>query len=190
MKYSVQIISAVVFVAVALSCATLSENECLEADWFEVGRRDGSLGKQRSIFRDHYNACLEYQVRADRKAYYEGRAEGLNFFCTKQNGFEQGRRGRSYGHVCPVELESDFLAGYTQGKDLYKYVSKVNALEKRLKNIEDRIREKEKLLSSSELSDDKRAKIRSDLKYLDIEHRNIIRETKELEKLKPRVQVD
>jgi hypothetical protein len=22
-------------------CATLSKNECLEADWFEIGRRDG-----------------------------------------------------------------------------------------------------------------------------------------------------
>lgn len=190
MKYSIQIIAAVVFMAIFVSCATLSKNECFEADWFEVGRRDGSLGKQRSIFRDHYDACLEYQVHADRQAYYAGREEGLKFFCTKQNGFEQGKRGRSYRHVCPVGLESDFRAGYGQGKELYKYESKITALEKRLKNIENQIQKQEKLLTSSELSDDKRNKIRSDLKYLDIEHRNVIREIKKLEKSKPVVLVE
>lgn len=49
MKNSIQIISAVVTMAIFVSCATLSKNECLEADWFEIGRRDGKLGKQRSI---------------------------------------------------------------------------------------------------------------------------------------------
>jgi hypothetical protein len=162
MKYSIQIIAAVVVMAIFVSCATLSKNECLEADWFEVGRRDGRLGKQRSIFRDHYESCLEYQVRADRDAYYKGREEGLKVFGTKQNGFEQGRRGRSHRYFYPVELKSGFLDGYTQGEELYKYESKVKGLEKRLKNIKNRIQKKEKLLTSSEISDDKKAKIRSD----------------------------
>ena len=185
MKNALKNIFAVAIVAVLTGCATLSKNECLEADWFEIGRRDGMLGKQRSVFQNHYEACLKHQIRADRQAYHNGRTNGLKFFCTEENGFNLGRRGRSYRHVCPPGLESEFLAGFSKGKILYKHESKVVASEKRLKKIEHQIQEKEKLLSSSKLSDEKRAEIRSDLKYLDIEHRDVIRELKYLEQSKP-----
>ncbi len=35
----------VAMIASFLGCATLSKNECLEADWFEIGRKDGMIGK-------------------------------------------------------------------------------------------------------------------------------------------------
>ena len=190
MKNIIQIISAVAFLAIFIGCATLSKNECLEADWFEIGRRDGNMGKQRSIFRDHYDACLEYQVHADRQAYYKGREESLKFFCTKQTGFELGRRGRSYRYVCPPALESEFLSGYAKGRELYKYEKKVVALEKSLASIENQIQEKEKLLSSIILDDEQRVEIRTELKYLDIEHREIIRKLKNLEETKPIAQME
>ena len=185
MKDIFPIISASIIMIFMVSCATLSKNECLEADWFEIGRRDGSTGKPRSIFQNHNEACLEHHVHADRQAYYKGREEGLKLFCTQQSGFEQGRRNRSYRYVCPPELESDFLAGYAEGKELYKYESKIASLEKRLRSIENQIQTKEKQLHSGKLSDVERAQIRSDLKYLDIENRDVIRELKYLEETRP-----
>ena len=190
MKNLCRIISVSIVMFFLIGCATLSKNECLQADWFEIGRGDGNVGKPRSIFQDHYEACLEHSVHADRQAYYKGREEGLKFFCTKPNGFEQGRRGRSYRYVCPPELEPEYRAGFNIGREFYKYESKINSLEKRLKNIENQIETKEKQLYSGKLSDEERAQIRSDLKYLDIEYRDVIRELKYLEETKPIAQIN
>jgi len=166
-------------------CATLSKNECLEADWFEIGRKDGSMGKPRALFQQHRDACLKHSVNPNRDAYYEGRDEGLKFYCTKDNGFKQGRLGRKYQYVCPPELEPDFLAGHVEGKEVRQYDSKIASLKKRLERIENEIEKKESKLYSSKLSDEQRAKIRSDIRTLDMEYRDIVRELKYLEKTGP-----
>ena len=167
------------------ACATLSKNECLQADWFEIGRRDGAAGKPRAVFQEHIDACQEHGVRANRKAYYAGRDEGLRFYCSEDNGFNLGRRGVRYRLVCPANLESDFLAGYNRGLEIYRFEKKVAALENRLKNIENQIETNEKKLYSDQLTSAQRAKIRADLKYLDIEYRDVVRELNALEKSRP-----
>ena len=144
MKKSFCIIAAIAFLAIFVGCATLSKNECLQADWLELGRKDGSLGQPRSLFQNHYEACLDHNVNADSEAYYSGREEGLKSYCTEQSGFEQGSAGNSYKHVCPAALEPDFLAGYEKGRELYQYEAKVASLQRQLKNIERKINLKEK----------------------------------------------
>jgi len=104
---------------------------------------------------------------------------------TEHSGFKKGRAGRSYSYVCPPALEPDFLAGYDKGKALHKYESKVSSLEKRLETIDKQIQDKEKKLYSDGLSKEKRDQFRSDLKYLDLEYRDIARELKLLEKIRP-----
>ena len=185
MKKAIIIFLSVVFVVFFSGCATLSKNECLEADWHELGYRDGSTGKPRSVFQKHSEACIKHNVRADREAYYRGRHEGLSVYCTPDSGFSQGRHGRKYNYVCPPDLEPDFLAGYRRGREIYKYESKIFSLQRRLRSIESQIQTKEKQLYSSNLSKEQRAKIRADIKYLDIEYRDTIRELRHWEKMKP-----
>lgn len=183
-KFFIFILSITIILAFS-GCATLSKNECLEADWFEIGRRDGTMGKPRALFQQHRDACLKHSVNPNRDAYYEGRDEGLKFYCTEDNGFKQGRLGRKYQYVCPPELEPNFLAGYVEGKEIREYESKIASLKKRLERIESEIKKKEHKLYSSKLSDEQRAKIRSDIRSLDIEYREIVRELKYLEKTGP-----
>jgi len=162
------------------SCASLSKNQCLQANWYEIGNRDGSLGKPRSLFQSHYDACLEYGVHADRQAYYRGRAEGLQSYCTYDNGLAQGKLGKSYKQVCPPGLEADFLAGFEKGKRVHAYQSKVAALENRCKSIERQIKSKEKKLYSSNTSDQERTALRNDLRVLDLQYREAAMELKVL----------
>jgi hypothetical protein len=178
-------IMATALLVSCFGCATLSKNECLQADWFEIGRRDGTMGNPRAVFQKHHEACIKHGAKADRDAYYAGRTEGLKSYCTEESGFEQGRRGRTYKYVCPSEMESKFLTGYARGKELYKIESKIASLERRLKRIEKEIKMKEKKLYSSKLSDEMRNRIRSDIKALDLEYRDAARELKYLEKSKP-----
>ena len=100
-----------------------------------------------------------------------------------------GRRGQAYRPVCPAELEPDFRIGYQKGQELYQYESKIASLQRRLKKIERKIRKREEELYSGNLSDDQRTKIRSDLKSLDMEYRDVSRELMYMEKTRPMAKV-
>ena len=164
-----------------IGCAGMSENQCLEADWYEIGRQDGNQGKAREVFQKHYKRCLEYGVQAQRDAYFCGRAEGLKHYCTYDNGLSQGRRGRAYRFVCPASLEPDFLAGYENGKLIRKYETRIHSLQRDVKAIEKKIKAKEKELYASRTAGARRAVLRSELKTLDMEYRDAVRRIHQLE---------
>ncbi len=162
-------------------CASMSKNQCLQADWYAIGNRDGSLGKPRTLFQSHYDACLEYGVHADRQAYYRGRAEGLQSYCSYDNGLAQGKQGKIYRQVCPPELEPDFLAGFEKGRRIHVYESKIATLENRRQSIERQIKAKEKILYDKNTSDRKRTELRNDLRVLDLQYRQASMELKVLQ---------
>ena len=185
MERLLRCILSIFILGVLVSCATLSKNECLEANWYEIGRMDGTMGKPRALYQEHYKACLEHKVNGDREAYYKGREAGLESYCTYDTGYKQGSLNRGYRYVCPKNLEPNFLAGYAKGQEIYKYQRKIASLENRRLSIERQIKDMEKQMYSSTLSDEQRTKIRSDLKYLDIQYRDVVRELKYHERMKP-----
>jgi hypothetical protein len=228
MKKFMGTIPAVAIILLVVGCATVSKEDCLVTDWFEIGRVDGMQGTARTALQNRAKLCLEHGVNADRRAYYQGHDEGLKYYCTAQkgfelgrkgasyrsvcplqlekdfragyqngiqlycaeeNGFELGRRGQAYRPVCPPELEPDFRTGYQKGQELYQYESKIASLQRRLKKIERKIRKREEELYSGNLSDDQRTKIRSDLKSLDMEYRDVSRELKYMQKTRPMAKV-
>ena len=224
MKKSMVILSALVIILLLAGCATVSKEDCLVTDWFEVGRIDGMQGRPRTAFQNRAKPCLEQGVNADRQAYYQGHDEGLKYYCTQekgfalgtkglpynsncplelekdfrtgyqhgielycseQNGYELGRRGQAYRNVCPFEFEPAFRAGYQQGRAIYDYESRISSLQRSLEKIERKIKKKEEELYSSRLSHKQRIEIRSELKSLDAEYRDLSRELKDLEQTKP-----
>jgi hypothetical protein len=186
MKRILNLLIWVVLAATLIGCSTLSKNECLQANWYEFGWRDGNLGKPRSIFQEHVDACVKHNVHAEKINYFRGRDDGLKNFCTYDNGFSQGKYGKKYNYVCPSDLEVNFLAGFSKGRNVYNHNKKVVALEKRLKKIDDEIKGKEKLLYSSEVTGEQRAILRSEIRQLDVEYRDIVRDLTELQKVDTR----
>jgi hypothetical protein len=185
MKKLFVLIFSIAIAGLLSGCATLSKNECLEANWFEVGYRDGNMGKPRAVFQEHVDSCAKHRVKPNRDAYYKGRHEGLKLYCTKQNGYKLGKLGAKYQYACPPELEPKFLDGYVKGKRVHAYKSKIASFKKHLKNIEKEIGKKEAKLLSTGLSGKQRAKIRFDIKELDIEYRDTVRKLKHLQRAKP-----
>lgn len=161
-----------VFIGFLIGCGTtLSKNECLEADWYEIGYIDGSDGQPRSLFQNHAENCSKYNVYVGREAYYRGRDQGLKIYCTQDNGFELGRLGKKYNPICPQDLEPDFQQGYANGKEIYKNKIKIFALKQRLQRIESQIQSKEKQLHTSVLSEERKAEIRADIKDLELDQK-------------------
>ncbi len=108
-------------VIIASGCASqrfITATPCKGLDWFEIGRRDGAIGKPVNALNQHIEECSTGEP-ANADLYLNGRNAGLVDFCTNQSGFEVGRSGTTYMAVCPEHLEKRFLPGYEQGRRVF-----------------------------------------------------------------------
>ncbi|XOV87505.1 MAG: DUF2799 domain-containing protein [Pseudomonadota bacterium] len=101
-------------VAIVLSgCATMSKEECVNADWRIIGFEDGASGSPANQIGVRRKACADHGVVPDKDAYDAGYAEGLVTYCVYDYGLAAGRNGRLANGVCP--LDSAYRTGYEDG---------------------------------------------------------------------------
>ena len=117
----------------------MSESECINADWREVGRNDGLEGKRQAELARHYDACVKYGITPNREQYITGREAGLAIYCTQDSGYWEGRNSRGYRRVCPASAEPAFLAGYRTGQAVYNAIEKVRSIRAQMASAKDRI---------------------------------------------------
>ena len=141
------------------SCATLDKNECLQANWNDLGARDGQSGYPATRLEEHRSACRDHGVVPDDRAYLAGREQGLRYYCTAETGFREGRRGATYQRVCPLEAEASFIPEYERGRELYQ-------LEQDASGLQNKIAEHERALDDSRLTREQRYDHRRELDYL------------------------
>lgn len=126
-------LAAMLLAAASLhGCATLSEGECRQADWRELGREDGRQGYPQSRLQDHREACAKYALAPAERDYLEGRNEGLPHYCRAENGYRVGRSGGYYHGVCPAQDEPAFLALYERGREIHDVVEELSRLQSRI----------------------------------------------------------
>lgn len=71
-----KLILAAVACAAALSgCATLSADDCRNADWYRIGDRDGVSGSQ-SLLDQYQQMCSAHGVKVNDGRYLEGWRDG------------------------------------------------------------------------------------------------------------------
>ena len=158
-KSKVEIISLVVTVAFLSSCASMSEQECLSANWLDQGFRDGRNGQPLRRFEEHRQACAKVGVRPDQRLYLQGREQGIVHYCTSENAFEEGRLGRQYRNACPAHLEHGFLRAYEQGKLVYDAEQRIEKLHSESKQLEQKLK--------TEKATDSQHSIRQELRDFD-----------------------
>ncbi|MFT0533099.1 DUF2799 domain-containing protein [Castellaniella hirudinis] len=146
-------------VALLSACASMSESECLTADWVDQGMRDGRQGYAVTRVADHYEACAGVGVVPDTAQYRQGYDKGIAQYCTPENGANQGRAGRSYRGVCPAHLEAAFLAPYRHGLAVYNAQQRVERLNNESRQLQYTL-DKEK-------DPDKQRRLRNQLRDLD-----------------------
>lgn len=107
------------FVLIALfvlpGCTQSEKRACSEVDWYQIGRRDGAVGKTEDYFQKYNNYCREHERSQAQSLYFHGREAGLSIFCEPNNAFELGHAGVGYDHVCPLEYQDSFLVHYNRG---------------------------------------------------------------------------
>lgn len=162
------------------SCATMNEEDCAYADWRLIGEKDGRVGETLAVFDKRAEQCASFGIAADRAGYDEGRARGLEAYCTPERGFDEGRAGGAYRGVCPPGAEYDFLAEFNIGRRLYEltssYDSAVSAFDNAVRSIEsnrDDLRRARERLRDPNLTDEERAQL----------ERNVDRYRREIDRL-------
>lgn len=159
------------------ACASMTEGECLTANWIDRGYMDGSQGYPASRVVDHRDACAEVGVIPDFTLYRRGYDQGIEQYCTPANALAEGRAGRYYGHVCPARLAARFLAYYRQGRAVYDAQQRVNQLNSQSRQLQRQL--------DDETGRDARRRLRNELRDLDRRLRQARNELAELDRALP-----
>ena len=168
-----KIIGLVIAALLLSSCASMSEQECLTANWQDQGFRDGRNGEPLTRIEDHRQACAKVGVIPDQRLYFKGRDQGILHYCTPDNAIREGRLGRAYRNACPAHLEHRFLQAYEQGKEIYEVEQHIEKLNTESKQLEQALRKEEDRDQSRYLRQELRdidrqlQRAREDLRYLE-----------------------
>lgn len=101
-------------------CATMSKEECKQADWYLKGVDDATQGYPLDRVIEHGKACARVNIVPNMKDYREGHAKGARLYCVPEKAYSEGRNGAAYNGICPAELEPAFLRAYGDGQELYR----------------------------------------------------------------------
>lgn len=159
LKSTGRVISLTALTVLVSSCASMSEQECLSANWLDQGFRDGRNGQPLHRLEEHRQACAKVAVRPDQQLYLQGREKGIIHYCTANNGLQEGRLGRQYRNACPAHLEHRFLLSYEQGKKIYDAEQRIEKLSRESQQLEQRLK--------TEKDKDSRRYVRQELRDID-----------------------
>lgn len=131
--------------AILLSgCATMSSEQCMVADWYDLGQADARAGRNSDHLANRAGACAEAGYPADTQAWRAGFAEGLGWFCAIDSGFRFGLEGQRYLNSCPPDLEPQFVEGYDLGLAIHAAQSRVTELQRQLEPVNRQLRREER----------------------------------------------
>merc|ERR1711916_171837 len=83
-KTTIKFFVCATIIALLQGCASLSKEECLVADWQQIGFEDGSRGRDLLTLARHRKACAKAGITPDRAAYERGHRQGLLRYCKKK----------------------------------------------------------------------------------------------------------
>ena len=89
------------------------------ADWQALGFEQGNQGKGIALFNTYQKDCAKHQIKADFNAFKSGHAQGLQSYCTFDQGLNNGKRGVDYNTHCPRSQFPTFEEGYRSGINRY-----------------------------------------------------------------------
>jgi len=122
----------------------------MSADWKMVGLEDGMKGSPESTIGSYRKDCAKISVVPNLAQYQQGHREGARKYCTVTKGYEVGKSGGAYYHVCPADLEPRFLTAYKSGQELYGITRQIQQLETAITNAESRISDIQRDIKSHE----------------------------------------
>ena len=133
-------IGALAVFASLQGCASLSKNECLNANWEDIGIRDGANGQPEEYLIQHSKACAKVNVVPDRGAWLHGREQGLERFCVPYRAFQIGEYGQGFDAAICRNYDQDRLVNaYEMGRDVNRLAGELASIDGEIASINDRL---------------------------------------------------
>ena len=137
-----------IFAALAVlsmsGCASLSKSECLNADWQDIGIRDGANGQPEEYLIQHSTACAKVNVTPDRERWLAGREQGLERFCTPERAYQIGEYGSGFEPgICRNYDQERLFNAYQKGRDVNRTSTEINSIDNELRNIHTELEKKD-----------------------------------------------
>lgn len=130
---------------VALSgCASLSKSECLNANWEDIGVRDGANGEPEEYLINHSTACAKVNVVPDRGAWLHGRDRGLERYCLPHRMYSLGEYGSGFdAGICRNFDQERLVDAYEKGREVKRRSGILSEIDAELRDIRTRLENKE-----------------------------------------------
>lgn len=142
-----QLLLLILMVVSLGGCATLSEQECLDAratSWEGIGWADGREGYHPDRrLGQHFEACSKVGVSPDRDTYMAGWSRGILEYCTPDRGYATGLAGsRGNPELCPDETGVIFQDNVELGLRVYELKREMDSIYYEIEGLEKRLEDK------------------------------------------------
>ena len=117
------------------ACATLSEDQCREGDWYAIGLADGADGRRADFIIQHAKACNKIGIAPVRADWEEGRQAGLPLYCRPRRAYDEGARGRRLSPVCPAQDLARLERANTRGLRWYRIGQDISEAQNEIRRI-------------------------------------------------------
>jgi hypothetical protein len=135
-----RILAAAVVLSALGGCASLSKSECMNANWEDIGIRDGANGQPEEYLINHSTACAKVNVVPDRGAWLHGRERGLERFCVPHRAYQFGESGSSFEVGICRNFDQDRLQdAYEKGRDVHRFADQVDSIDNEIRSINSRL---------------------------------------------------
>jgi hypothetical protein len=141
----IRVFTALAALASLGGCASLSKSECMNANWEDIGIRDGANGQPEEYLIQHSTACAKVNVVPDRGAYLHGREQGLERFCVPHRAFSLGEYGSGFDIGICRNFDTERLQdAYEKGRDVHQRSNELGSIDGEIRDINTRLEDKDK----------------------------------------------
>lgn len=141
----VRFVAVTVMLSALSGCASLSKSECLNANWEDIGVRDGADGRPEEYLIRHTTACAKVAVTPDREAWLTGREQGLDRFCVPYRAYQLGEYGWSFdAGICRRYDQDRLVNAYERGLEVRRLGEEVDSIQSEIQSLRTAL-EKEEL---------------------------------------------
>lgn len=140
----IRLLSTALALCALSGCASLSKSECLNANWEDIGVRDGANGQPEEYLIQHSTACAKVNVAPDRGAWLHGRDKGLERYCLPHRMYNIGEYGGAFdAGVCRNFDQERLVDAYEKGRDVNRRASALSEIDAELRDIRTKLENKE-----------------------------------------------
>ena len=140
----IRILSMALALGALSGCASLSKSECLNANWEDIGVRDGANGQPEEYLIQHSTACAKVNVAPDRGAWLHGREKGLERYCLPHRVYNIGEYGGAFdAGICRNFDQERLVDAYQKGRDVNRRANALSEIDAELRDIRTKLENKE-----------------------------------------------